>query len=63
MRAQEEGRGGAVFLQEKIDGRAVQRLTLLADKEGFAGRPHPRAFFQPCADGSLLIAAWGLRRR
>jgi hypothetical protein len=31
----------------------VQRLPLLADKERPAGRFHPGAFFQPCADGAL----------
>ena len=49
--------GGAVFSQAKLDGRAVQRLPLLADKERLAGRLHPGAFFQPCADGPQLVAS------
>jgi hypothetical protein len=36
--------GGAVFSQSQVDGRAVQRLPLLADEKCPAGRLHPGAF-------------------
>ena len=57
MGEQGQGSGGAVFSQGQIDGRAVQRLALFTDKERLAGRLHPGAFFQPCADGPQLVAA------
>jgi hypothetical protein len=57
MGAKGQGSGGAVFLQEQVDGRAVQRLALLAHKKRLAGRLHPGAFFQPCADSPQLVGA------
>ena len=57
MGEQGQGSGGAVFSQGQVDGRAVQRLALLAYKERLAGRFHPGTFFQPCADGPQLVAA------
>jgi hypothetical protein len=47
-----KGQGGtlAKFLHEVVDGRAVQRLALLADKEALAGRLHAGALFQPCGN-------------
>jgi hypothetical protein len=50
-------------LQSKVDGGSVQRLALLADKERLAGRLHPGAFLQPCADGPQLVTAQRVRRR
>ena len=38
MGEQGQGSGGAVFSQEQVNGRAVQRLALLAYKERLAGR-------------------------
>ena len=33
------------------------RCLLIANKERLAGRLHARAFFEPCAHGSKLVAA------
>ena len=38
MNEQGQGSCGAVFSQEQVNGRAVQRLALLAYKERLAGR-------------------------
>ena len=56
MGEQGQGCGGAVFSQSQIDRGSVQRLPLLTDKEGPAGRLHPGAFFQQCAYGQQLVA-------
>src|SRR5690242_11608031 len=44
-----EGQGGglAACAKKQIDGRAVQRRALLADKETLAGRLHPGALLEP----------------
>ena len=49
-REQGQGSGLAVFAQEQMDGRAVQGLALLTDKERFHGRGnlYPGALFEPC---------------
>ena len=57
MGEQGQGSGFAVGFHEQVDGGSVQRLALLTDKERLAGRLHPGAFFQPCADGPELVAA------
>ena len=57
MGKQGQGSGGAVFSQGQVHGGSVQRPPLLTDKERLAGRLHPGAFFQPCADGPQLVAA------
>lgn len=57
MGEQGQGRGGAVFPKGKVDSGAVQRLSLLTDKERLAGRLHPGTFFQPCADGPQFVTA------
>lgn len=59
MGGEGQGSGGAGRLQEKIDGRAVQRLALLADKQRLDGRLwfHPVALFQPCLDSLHLVGA------
>ena len=57
MGKQGQGSGGAVFAQGQVHGGSVQRPPLLTDKERLAGRLHPGAFFQPCADGPQLVAA------
>jgi hypothetical protein len=60
-----EGEGGcaAARVEQQIDGRAMQRLALLADKKRLAGGLHPGALLEPCADGLELVAAQGLRGR
>jgi hypothetical protein len=60
-----QGQGGslAARIQNQIDSRAVQRLALLADKERPAGRFHPDALLEPCADGLELVATQGLSGR
>ena len=40
MGEQGQGSGGAVFSQEQVNGRAVQRLALLTCKERLAGQFH-----------------------
>jgi hypothetical protein len=57
MGEQGQGSEGAVFAQGQIDGRMVQRRTLLTDKEHLAGRLHPGAFFQPGTDRPQLVTA------
>ena len=57
MSEQGQGSGFAVRLHEQVDGRSVQLLVLLTDKERLADRLHPGAFFEPCADSPQLVAA------
>ena len=54
MGEQRQGGGLAVCPQKQIDGRAVQRLAPLADKERLHARANlpPGAVFQPGADGA-----------
>lgn len=49
VRMSEQGQfgGGAVSSQGEVDGRAMQRLSLFADKKRRAGHFHAGAFFQP----------------
>jgi hypothetical protein len=51
-----------VCMQHQIYGRAVQRLALLTDKERLAGRLHPGALPEPCADSFQFITAQLVRR-
>jgi hypothetical protein len=65
MGEQRQGGGLAVCPQKQIDGRAVQRLAPLADKERLHARANlpPGAVFQPGADGPQLVGSQRLRRR
>src|SRR5947207_2913281 len=60
-----EGQGGrlAASVQNQIDGRAVQGPALLTDKKRLAGRLHPGALLEPCADGFEFVTTQGLRGR
>jgi len=65
MGAKGQGSGAAVFLHQRVDGRAMQGLALLADEErvNTGGRLHSVAFFQPCIDGLDLVEAQRVGRR
>ena len=55
-------RMSAADVEKKIDSRPMQGLALLAHKERFAGRLHPRALPEPCVDCFQFIAAQRMRR-
>jgi hypothetical protein len=58
-----EGGGLAARIQQQVDGRAMQRLALLADKERLAARFHAGALPEPSPDCFQFIAAQRLRGR